>query len=457
MVMSTSGPNPPTTPQVKSLSCPACGAALTLRSFTQAVTVVCDHCHSILDAQDPRLKVLQKFHAATDEDPPLIPLGTRGTIRGTAYEAVGFQRRTIHVEGIAYSWHEYVLFNPYQGFRYLTEYNGHWNDTSILRSLPAVNDDASHPTVTYLGETYRHFQTAQAATSFVLGEFPWQVRVGETADVSDYVSPPRVISRERTGKEVTWSMGEYVSGSDIWKAFRLPGNPPERVGVYENQPSPLSADTKTIWFAFAGFAAAVVLMMMVFWSFARNEQVLQGIYEFNTNAHGETSFVTDVFELKGRTSNVELTTTSNLNNNWIYLNYALINRDTGQAYDFGREVSYYHGYDEDGAWSEGGNRDSVAVPTVPPGNYYLRIEPESDFNRGTIWYSVTARRDVPQMSFFGIAILALLAPAGLITWRSMNFEHLRWAESDYSSGGSDDDGDSDRPTTLGGIGGKEDS
>src|ERR1035438_6603949 len=108
MVMSTSGPNPPATPQVKALNCPGCGAAITLRSFTQAVTVVCDHCHSILNAQDPRLAILQTFKAATSEDPPLIPLGTRGTIRGTVYEAIGFQRRTIEVEGIRYSWHEYV-------------------------------------------------------------------------------------------------------------------------------------------------------------------------------------------------------------------------------------------------------------------------------------------------------------------------------------------------------------
>ena len=41
---------------------------------------------------------------------------------------IGFERRTIHVDGMAYSWHEYVLFNPFKGFRYLTEYNGHWND-----------------------------------------------------------------------------------------------------------------------------------------------------------------------------------------------------------------------------------------------------------------------------------------------------------------------------------------
>jgi hypothetical protein len=422
------------------------------------VTVICDHCHSILDAQDPRLTILQKFKAAVDEDPPQIPLGTRGKIRGTDYEAVGFQRRTIHVDGVPYSWHEYVLFNPYKGFRYLTEYNGHWNDTSILRSLPTLNNDVSPATVSYLGETYKHFQTAKAGTSFVLGEFPWQVRVGESSDVSDYVSPPRVISSERTGKEVTWSMGEYISGHDIWKAFGLQGEPPERIGVYENQPSPLSADTNAIWVAFGGFMLVLVVMMILFWSFARSEQVVEGNYAFNTNERGEASFVTDVFQLKGHISDLDLKTTADVNNNWIYLNYALINQDTDQAYDFGREVSYYSGYDEDGSWSEGSRADSVVIPSVPPGNYYLRVEPESDFGHGTISYSISASRDVPQASFLGIALLALLIPAGLITWRSMNFEHLRWAESDYGSTGSDDDDSEDagRPMSLGNLSGKRD-
>ena len=437
--MSTSGPNPPGPPQVKSLNCPGCGAAITLLSMNNAVTVVCEHCHSILDARDPRLTILQKFKAATDEDAPLIPLGTRGNIRGTAYEAIGFQRRTIHVDGIPYSWHEYVLFNPYKGFRYLTEYNGHWNDTSILRTLPTVNNLANPPTVTYLGQVYKHFQTAKAGTSFVLGEFPWQVRVGESADVSDYVSPPRVISSERTGKEITWSMGEYISGADVWKAFKLSDNPPPSIGVYENQPSPLSADTTSIWFAFAGFLTLLILMFIAFDATARNEQIFQGDYTFDPRARTEASFVTDVFELKGRTSNLELRTDANVNNSWIYLNYALINQDTGQAYDFGREVSYYHGYDSDGFWSEGKSNDNVVIPSVPPGNYYFRVEPEADAARGVISYTITAKRDVPQASFFGIAFLAMLVPAGFLTWRSLNFEHLRWAESDYGSTGGDDD------------------
>ena len=251
-------------------------------------------------------------------------------------------------------------------------------------------------------------------------------------------------------------MGEYIAGRDIWKAFSLPGNPPEAVGVYENQPSPLSADTTALWLAFVGFLVALVVMFIGFESFARNEKVLREFYSFNTNARGEASFVTDVFPLKGRTSDLELTTAADVNNNWLYLNYALINQDTGQAYDFGREVSYYHGYDSDGSWTEGSHTDHVTIPSVPPGNYYLRVEPESDFGHGTISYSITAKRDVPQASFFGIALLALLVPSGLITWRSLNFEHLRWAESDYASAGSDDDDSNDpgRPMSLGSVFGK---
>jgi len=121
--VSTTGPTPAGTPQVKPLNCPGCGASLTVRSFGNAVTIVCGSCHSVLDAQDPTLKILQKFRTVANEDPPLIPLGSRGRMRGVVYEAIGFQRRTIKVEGISYSWHEYVLFNPLKGFRYLTEYD----------------------------------------------------------------------------------------------------------------------------------------------------------------------------------------------------------------------------------------------------------------------------------------------------------------------------------------------
>jgi hypothetical protein len=128
---------------------------------------------------------------------------------------------------------------------------------------------------------------------------------------------------------------------------------------------------------------------------------------------------------------VEVTTSTDLQNNWIYLNYALINQDTGQAWDFGREVSFYSGYDSDGSWTEGSRNAAIVVPSVPPGQYYLRIEPEADTVHPPVTYTVEVRRDVPVSSFYGIGFLALLIPAILITWRSASFEKSRWSESDH--------------------------
>jgi Domain of unknown function (DUF4178) len=432
--MSTSQPPLPSTsakPQVRALNCPQCGAAITLRSFQQAVTVVCESCHSILDAKDPSLRILQQFQVATSELKPMIPLGTRGKLRGTDYEVIGFQRRSILSDGVRYDWHEYLLFNPYKGFRYLSEYQGHWNDITVCKELP-IAQSGIISRANYLGEVYRHFQTADAATGYVLGEFPWQVRVGERATVSDYICPPRMLSCEQSEGETTWSIGEYTYGSDIWKAFHLPGQPPEPIGVFENQPAPATVNLKQVWTAF--FALAIVLLGLVAFTeiSASKDAVFDGSYQlFPGPPKGETSFVTDVFELKGRTSDVEIKTSANVSNSWIYLNYALINQDTGQAWDFGREVSYYSGYDSDGSWTEGSRKDTVVVPSVPPGHYYLRVEPEADARHPLIGYTISVRRDVPVLSFYFYALVALFIPIAYVTLKSIGFERARWAESDH--------------------------
>jgi len=431
--MSTNPPPLPPKPQAKAVNCPQCGATITLRALGQASAVVCESCHAILDAKDPQLQILQKFEKIVSDERPLIALGSRGRLRGVDYEAIGFERRSIKVDGVTYSWREYLLFNPYKGFRYLSEYMGHWNDISVCKALPVVVSRMSIPfEANYLGEMYRHFQTSDAHTDFVLGEFPWQVRVGERAQVTDYVHPPRVLSREVMAGEITWSIGEYMTGHDIWTAFRLSGSPPEAIGVYENQPSPFSEKFGGIWKTFAAFALALVIMMIAFDAMAKKEPVFSSSYQIASGvSNAEASFVTDVFELTGRTSDVQVATTARVQNNWIYLNFALINQGTGQAWDFGREISYYSGYDSDGSWSEGSTHDTVVVPSVPAGKYYLRIEPEVAPLHSYISYNVSVKRDVPVFSFYGLAFLALLIPVIIITWRSASFERSRWSESDH--------------------------
>jgi hypothetical protein len=115
----------------------------------------------------------------------------------------------------------------------------------------------------------------------------------------------------------------------------------------------------------------------------------------------------------------------------------LINDKTGQTFDFGREVSYYH--DSDG--SEGNVNNSVIIPGVPSGQYYLRVEPEMATGSPFMRYDLELRRNIPNYGFFGLAALLLLIPPAFTTFRRGSFEAARWRESDYapiSSSGGDD-------------------
>ena len=433
--MGPSTPNP--TVKARSLSCPNCGGTVEIRGFAHSLTAVCQNCLSVLDASTPEVSVIQKINAKLRRTPK-IPLGTRGKIEGTSYEVIGFQTRGITVEGELYEWDEYVLFNPYHGFLYITEYRGHWNLVHPLPSLPQVKE-GTRPTAVHENRTYKHFQSATANTLFVLGEFPWRVRVGEEVKAADYTSPPYLLSAEITGNEVSWSQGRYIDGSWVWQSFGVPGQPPPPQGIYVNQPNPNAGRPGGAFKLLLLFLGAMLALALFFMVTSRREKVFESSYQFWAAAPGEKSFVTPIFELKGRTSNVVVETRTDAMNNWMGVGYALINSDTGVAYNFGREISYYY----DGSDKEGSQNDSVTVPSVPSGRYYLLVDPEGDTNSAQINYSILVRRDVPNFAFFLIGAVVLLIPPIAILWKTNRFEYSRWQESDYSTGSSAGSGDDD--------------
>jgi hypothetical protein len=122
-------------------------------------------------------------------------------------------------------------------------------------------------------------------------------------------------------------------------------------------------------------------------------------------------------------------TAAAVDNHWLYAGYALINEQTGTAYDFGREISYYHGVDGGESWSEGSQSDEVVLSSIPAGRYYLRIEPQSDVPR--IGYTVEVRRDEPQLWAMFLVFGLLFMPPLVLGIRQHSFEVRRWAESDH--------------------------
>lgn len=446
----------PPVAKTKALACPNCGGPIELRGFGHALTAVCPQCLSVLDASTPDLKVLQQIEEAQRET-PTIPLGTRGKFAGATWEVIGFQTRGATGENDP--WDEYLLFNPYKGFRYLTQYQGHWNFVTPMDAMPVRISLGSRPAVSLDGRVFKHFDGAEAETIFVLGEFPWRVTVGEKVIADDFVDPPTVLSAETTENEVTWSRGEYTPGTEIWKAFALPGSAPPPVGVYLNQPSP-HARHVGVWKNFFWLLVTLIGLAIAFAAVSKENVVFENTYHFSTADTGEPAFVTSIFDLAGRTAAAELHIATSLSNNWAYFNFALINQDTGQALEFGKEVSYYSGVDSDGSWSEGGANADVFIPAVPPGRYYLRVEPEMD-NPGSsltsstarsnvtrrfnaVNYTLTLRHDVPNYTWFWIAAVLLLLPPIFYSIRARVFETKRWMQSDYppvttsSSGGGND-------------------
>jgi hypothetical protein len=420
-------------PRARSFQCVQCGGAVTQRALLQTTTVVCPSCGTVIDVSDENLRILSKFEAKTKVK-PAIPIGTRGTFPDGEFELIGFLQRFVTVEGVDYYWREYLLFNPYKGFRWLSEYDGHWN---YIKSSWHRPNTLSSGDMRYKGKTFRHFQSATAKVDYVIGEFYWRVQQGESCLVSDFIDPPRMFSVENTEGDISYSVGEYMEPADVAGAFKLTTSLPARIGVGASQPSPFAKTaTKVGEFTLAFLAIALAIQLATL-AFSQNRLVYQKDLVYKPT-DAEKAQVTEVFELGGRTSNVVVRTRANVSNAWIYLSMALINDDTGTAYDFGREIGYYFGSDSDGAWSEGSQSDAVYLPHVPAGHYYLRVEPE-----GTVpaTYLVQIYRDVPRWWMFLVTVGLILIVPAVVLWKKRSFEYKRWSESDHpmGSGGEDDD------------------
>jgi hypothetical protein len=425
-------PEEPRAEGADALGCPNCGGTVTIRLPGETVNAVCQYCQSVLNTRSPRLAVLQRFQDRAAVR-PLIPLGSTGRMHGAEWTVLGFLQQTISVEGVEYSWREYLLHAPERGFRYLTEYDGHWNDVVALKDAPQVAGRGAQARVQHRGVWFRHFQRATAKTSFVLGEFPWQVRVGDRMQSDDYVHPPLLLSREQTRDEVTWSLGEYVPAQRLREAFRLEERWPQPRGVFANQPSP-HVHPGRMWMAFLAFAAVLLVLLLVSSRSTREVYAGWGSY-VAFDPPEQNVLVSEPFTITGRPSRLRVKVKTDVSNGYAYFDMTLVDEGTGRTREFDAETSYYSGYDEGTRWSEGSPRDGASVPRVPPGRYRLVVAPQGSTD---VRYTIRAVHGEPALSLYLLGLLALLVPPAVRLLMGAGFERSRWMESDYPPASSGD-------------------
>jgi hypothetical protein len=408
----------------KQFNCPNCGASLSVTAQGQTLVVACKSCGSVVDVTDENYKILSQARASKLYE-PTIPIGAKGKLRGETWKVIGFLVRKDVASG--HLWNEYLLYNPRQGFRWLTENNGHWNYVIMTRKEVKYVFSEPH----YQGYKYSLYHKGEAQIVYVVGEFYWRVAVRDRSQLTDYIRPPEMLSLEQSGSEKMWSIGEYIEPSTLKEGFaELKGYEDQRVGVAPNQPQ----GSDTYWkdlISVTGFLILLLVAVQVFSSvFVSRKIVFRGSYNYTAGMPSQNA--AEPIELTSWRSALDIEFYADVTNGWFAADFDLTNDETGRSVEFEEGVEFYTGRDSDGTWTEGKRSKTISLSSVPRGKYHLLVTPSSTQGVQQATYSVRVTQGPVIWSnfiwtFLGLAMLPIFI--GILRYR---FELKRWRESDYA-------------------------
>ena len=249
----------------RSFDCPSCGSALSPQ-LGNSLSIVCGQCHAVVDlsgaaagggqatqnapnSREDLAAGLKHYAQEGADHEPLIPLGRTGQMAfgalGTLpWQVVGYlERCDLPAPGSDDEqtfWREYLLYHRSEGFIFLVDAEDGWSWMRPLTGAPSLRGSQ----VNWQSDAYRQQWQYTAKTTYVLGEFYWQVKRDERVLVTDYIgaggAARKRMSREQTGAalsgdagggagkgtaEITWSAGATLDAADIAKAFKLTAKP----------------------------------------------------------------------------------------------------------------------------------------------------------------------------------------------------------------------------------------
>lgn len=414
----------------KGMGCPNCAAPLTMTAPDKAERVTCPYCNSLLDVNKGNLTWLKSLAPKPDAPQFVLPIGAEGIFKDdTKFKIIGAVVRSVKIEGISYFWHEYLLYNPMIGFRWLVHSDNHWNFVEPVNPADVVSSGTS---VSFNGKNFRIFQDAPAVVEFVQGEFYWRVEQGETVRAVDFVNAPLMLSQEITNNEMNWSVGVYMTNAEIEKAFNVT-DLPKPWSVAPNQPF-----TGGFYIKY-GFAMLALLFIVAIFMlpFSSSSTVLSETVTLQPTASVTTpqTVFSKQFELKGN-RNVRITANAPVNNAFADLDIDLINEQSQNLETVNIPIEYYSGSDSDGAWTEGKQTQDATLSALPAGKYTLKVAGTWQNFSQPMQVNVKVEQNVSRGVNFccALVLLSLLPLFGLI--RKFTFESRKWSESMFSGGNS---------------------
>ncbi|WP_374524100.1 DUF4178 domain-containing protein [Sphingopyxis sp.] len=365
----------------RAITCPSCGGSIAIKAAGHSVTLGCQYCGALLDVAHPDVAIIAKYRTALQG--LTLPLGTRGTLFGTEWEAIGALARN---DGDAY-WTEFLLFNPYAGYRWLVQSEDDWQFGTMLLDRPVVDGESA----VWRGSRYTiDYDPVSTTTDRVVGEFYWRVQAGDLVTASTYSSGNDMLSAEWTDGEINWTQLVSLSAGNIHAAFGL--SPPASFDAWGDGTDDDDGGGAG-GLGFLGRAQrmggpdvmAMVLMGIV--TLIASLFVMVGFGVATQSVENTVNVAVDGAEqsLKIGTLTIDRSyqpvtinaRSGSFDNRWIDLDYMLVDRATQRAHTAYGVVERYSGTDSDGPWTEGSYSATVKFSAIPRGTYDVVVDAQA--------------------------------------------------------------------------------
>ena len=420
------------------MGCPNCGGPLELVAPDKTERVTCPNCESLLDANQGNLTYLKSLKSTNADKNFVLPIGAEGTFKDNVkFKIIGSVVRSVDIEGQTYYGHEYLLYNPAIGFRWLVHSDNHWNFVEPVNpaEVQADSNVLGARSATYNGKKFKIFQEANAMVRYVRGEFYWRVEQGETVRATDYVAAPLMLSQEASQNEVNWSVGVYMTNAEVEKAFGITDMPkPWSVGP--NQP--FTGRFYYTWGLLPLLLLVVVALFMIPLTGMTSTVLSESITlqpSVGTATTPQIAF-SQPFSLRGN-RNVRITASAPVNNSEADLDIDLVNEQNNEVEQVSIPISFYQGVEDGESWTEGSPTNDATLSSLAAGQYRLRVEGTLANVTQPLNVDLKVEQNVNRGVNFLCAFIVLLIVPILGLFRKITFESSRWKDSMFSGGSTE--------------------
>ncbi len=396
---------------VQKFLCPNCKSDIDVFS-KKSETVSCAKCNAIIDLESD-LKAgnlafsLNSYYKNRPQEMSFLRLGLILTLEKKKWQIIGRTRKKItgkewESEDNAYtnytwSFDEWILVSNKKEYLYLSEdKEGFTLSRSFIPKTPKIPDQyASHLNLDGDFLASRITEKGEITTTFVEGEFSWQVKVGDKTYFAENKRKKSVEWKKNSSgntKEVEFFKTESLDTEKLLNSIEEDSDVSGNIKKIRNKISQQleKAKNNRFWGKLF-FATTGILMLLSLINIGNGQMIFSDSLSVSSSV--STSSISSeenqkllgplAFNKKDEIYTISLQSNVSGNNNWNTGYITLLNTQKQVINQLNGEFWSESGYDDEGSWSESESSTELLFYIENPGEYYIALSGESGNVKGS--------------------------------------------------------------------------